>query len=179
MMSNKPTRKNRCRKGGITAQRNRDESAACARPTFHQPTPPVPWARCRSPAISRRAASPAASLSPAPATSSVRGSRASPCLGMDRKVARRGRGVQPPDGARTRPECTVETCRPGLRIEEPFGRSGPSCRQRLRTGLAGSVSMPVKVGLMTFRIRPTRLIECRLKSPLLPGKVDERHCILE
>ncbi len=49
---------------------------------------------------------------------------------MDRKDARRGRGAQPPDGARTRPDCTVETCRPGLRIEEPFGRSGPSCRQR-------------------------------------------------
>ena len=30
-----------------------------------------------------------------------------------------------------------------------------------------------------FRIRPTRLIERRLKSPLLPGKIDERHCILE
>jgi DNA-directed RNA polymerase subunit M/transcription elongation factor TFIIS len=47
--------------------------------------------------------------------------------------------VQPPDGARTRPDCTVETCRPGLRIEEPFGRSGPSCRQRLRNGLAWPV----------------------------------------
>src|SRR5208337_5045083 len=99
--------------------------------------------------------------------------------GMDRKTRTCGRGVQPPDGARTRPDCTVETCRPGLRSEEPFGRSGPSCRQRLRTGLAGSVSMPVTVELMASRIRPTRLIECRLKSPLLPGKIDERHCILE
>ena len=49
----------------------------------------------------------------------------------------------------------------------------------LRTGLAGSVSMPVTVEPVTFRIRPTRLIECRLKSPLLPGKMDERYCILE
>ncbi len=69
---------------------------------------------------------------------------------MDRKDARRGRGAQPPDGARTRPDCTVEACRPGLRSEEPFGRLGPSCRQRLRTGLAGSVSMPVTVELMAF-----------------------------
>src|SRR5208337_2873384 len=95
------------------------------------------------------------------------------------KVARRGRGVLPPDGARTRPDRTVATCRPGLRIEQPFGRSGPSCRQRLSTGLADSVLMPVTVGLMTFRIRATRLIECRLKSPLLPGKIDERYCILK
>src|SRR5271157_5921494 len=29
-----------CRKGGGRAQRDRDESAACARPTFHQPTLP-------------------------------------------------------------------------------------------------------------------------------------------
>src|SRR5208337_5307726 len=99
--------------------------------------------------------------------------------GMDRKVARRGHGVLPPDGARNRPDRTVATCRPGLRIEQPFGRSGPSCRQRLRTGLADSVLMPVRVGLMTFRIRPTRLIECPLKSPLLPGKIDERYCILK
>ena len=68
-----------------------------------------------------------------------------PPLRHGSKDARRGRGVQPPDGARTRPDCTVETCRPGLRIEEPFGRSGPSCRQRLRTGLA----WPVR-----FRCRP-------------------------
>ncbi len=29
----------RLRNGGKTAQRNREESAACARPSFHQPTP--------------------------------------------------------------------------------------------------------------------------------------------
>ncbi len=32
-------------KGGKRAQRNRDESAACARPTFHQPSPCLPALR--------------------------------------------------------------------------------------------------------------------------------------